>query len=75
MGMNQIINMVIRVIMRKVINSGITAGVGAFSKRGKGRDNAGQPVSKAESAEHKNVQASAAGAKKMARVTRRMTRM
>lgn len=67
MNMNQIINMVIRVIMRKAINSGITAGMGAFAKRG-------QQPNKGEAGQ-KNIQASANGAKKMAGMTRRVTRM
>lgn len=74
MNMNQIINMVIRVITRKAINSGISAGIGAVSRRKKGND-ADQPGAEQDRTGQHQVQGNAGQAKKIARITRRMTRM
>jgi len=71
--MNQIINMVIRIIMRKAINSGINAGMGAFARRG-GNSTPQQPMSD-DARGQPQVQASAKQAQKMARITRRVTRL
>lgn len=71
MNMNQIVNMVIRIIMRKAINSGISAGIGAFAKKG----GQGPKSDKNDSVPRREVQETAAQARKMTRITQRVTRL
>ena len=71
MNMNQIVNMVIRIFVRKAINSGISFGIGAFA--GKGAK--GQQPGETGNAPRREVQNTASQARKMTRVTRRITRL
>jgi len=72
MNMNQIVNMVIRIFVRKAINSGIKFGIGAFAGKG---GTQGQQPDDTGNASRREVQNSAAQARKMTRITRRVTRL